>query len=53
MGVTGINYVINVGGQWISEKRRKVDCSSEMANLNPLGNVNKKVLVFEELLHAI
>lgn len=54
MGVGGINYVMNVGGQRLSEENRKVDCFQKMADLNPpLGDVNKKLLVFEQLLHAI
>ena len=43
MGVRGINYVINVGGQRLSEEKGKVDCFSKLADPNPRG----KVLVFE------
>lgn len=47
MGVEGINYVMNTGGVWFAEKKRKTDSFSKVAGLNPWGDVNKNVLVFE------
>lgn len=43
MGVGGINYVINVGGQRLAEEKRKVDCFSKMADPGPRGRVNKSL----------
>lgn len=47
VGVGGINYVMNTGGQWFAEKKREADSFSKVARLNPWGDVNKKVFVFE------
>lgn len=47
MGVGGINYVINGGGQRREHEKRKVDRFSKMADLNPRGDVNRTLVVFQ------